>query len=664
MTHDQPGRVTVEATVVEPLPSTDTEIWTMGKRKFNKATKTEPKTKRQRPDRAQRLSLRQSIENFVITASFGGRLLRDCPRAVKAYIQETIDDYVLAISQMAVRGSLVFNEVLFRYFDDGLGMPPIGDTSFFRQCFTGIGKHQTVTDILQTVFQECPAIPRYVGDWAPISYAVNHYQTSFRTSIFYNFDRRLGKLVSSWVDKVCPNAPDGVVGALIRGILGHDENENDSNPIHLSEEMNAFVAAMRERFGHPDNVDSSEIDFDTLVRYSYIILNCHREYGLPGGFSLAPLCSMRRHHISIDSTTLYCILRKTANYFQETAPEWIRMIASLTQTEFLQADEATPYTYRQYAWMRFFDTFSLSGRDFTGTLLTDGVKTSVVFERPKKASATREEVDLRDRFMVDSVERIIAIDPGRTNLVTSLEVNGEGKEIFRTLTKRSYYNSFSHAVETLKKWNARLRDVDEEFSLYSPRTSFSILREGYIGVYFQQYDRIWHERGSKRHARMRFYISSKKRSALDKFFRSFVSHGQPEPVVLYGAARLRSHGTRGELSVPVKRVLTVCRRFFYTVMVDEFRTSKRHSKCHLDMHPVRTRAAHANETRGERRRRTVRGLYYCGKCKKFVDRDRDACRSIMDAGLSEFRPAYLSRSGLAVWKRPVDKLPVSRRSSS
>jgi hypothetical protein len=633
----------------------------MGKRSFNQATKTERKTKRQRPDRSQRSALRKTIENFVITASFGGRLLRECPRAVKAYIQETIDDYVLAISQMAVRGSLVFNEVLFRYFDDDLGMPPIGDVTFFRQCFTGVGKHQVVTDILQTVFKECPTIPRHVGDWAPITYAVKQYQTAFQTSIFYNFDRRLAKLVSAWVDKFCPNAPDGVVGALISGILGHHENDNESNPIQLTEEMNAFVLAMRKRFGHPDTFDSSACGLDTLVRYSYIILKCHREYGLPGGFSLAPLCGMRRHHISIDSSALYCILRKTAKYFKETAPDWIQMIASLTMTEFLQEDETGPYTYRLYAWMHFFDTFSLSGRDFTGRLLTDGIKTSVVFERPKEAVTDRDEVDKRNRAMVQSAERIIAIDPGRTNLVTSLEVDVDGKEIFRTLTKRSYYNSFNYAVETLKRWNARLRDVDEEFSLYSPRTGFSILREGYIGVYFQQYDRIWHERGSKRHARMRFYIASKKRSALDKFFQGFVSPGQPNPVVLYGAARLRSHGMRGELAVPVKRVLTVCRRFFWTVLVDEFRTSKRHSKCHLDMHPVRTRPAHADETRGDRRRRTVRGLYYCGKCKKFVDRDRDACRSIMDVGLSEIRPTYLGRGGVAVWKCAVDKLPVSRR---
>ncbi len=633
----------------------------MGKRKFNEATKTERKTERRRPDRAKRLALRKSIENFVITASFGGRLLRECPRQVKAYIQETIDDYVLSISQMAVRGSLVFNEVLFRYFDSDLGMPPLEDVSFFRQCFTGVGENQVVRDILRTVFKNCPEIPRYVGDWAPITYAVNQYRTTFQTSIFYNFNQRLGKLVSAWVDKFIPKAQDGVVGALIRSILGHGENEIDINPIQLSEDMNVFVMAMRERFGHPDNFDASEAGLDTLLRYSYIILNCHREYGLAGGFSLAPLCNMRRHHIAIDSSALYCIFRKTAKYFKETAPDWMQMLTSLTLTEFLQENEDGPCTYRQYAWMHFFDTFSLSGRDFTGRLLTDGIKVSVVFERPKKTSIDQDEMDLQNRSVIESAKRIVAIDPGRTNLVTSLEVDDNGKEIFRTLTRRSYYNTFNYAVETLKRWNARLRDVDEEFSLYSPRTSFSILREGYIGVYFQQYDRIWAERGSKRHARMRFYIKSKKRSALDKFFQGFVSQGRPDPVILYGAARLRSHGTKGELAVPVKGVLGACRRFFWTILVDEFRTSKRHSKCHLDMHPVRTRAAHADETTRDRRHRTIRGLYYCGKCKKFVNRDRDACRSIMHAGVSKFRPAYLSRGGVVFWKCAVDKLPVSHR---
>lgn len=634
----------------------------MGKRKFNEATKTERKTDRRRPDRAKRLALRRLIENFTVTSSFGGRLARECPPAIKGYIQETIDNYVLSISQAAVRGSLVCNEVLFKYFDDDLGALPIGDAKFFRQCFTGVGDLPIVKDVLTTTFGDHPEIPRYEGDWQAITYAVNQYRTTFQTSIFYNFDRRLSKLVSEWVDKFHPNAEDGVGQAIIRKILGQHDDEIDVDTV-LNDDMKMFVSSMRERFDHPNNFDASEVKIDILLRYSYVILKCHREYGLPGGFSLAPLCGTRRHHISIDSTVLYCILRKTAKYFKDTAPEWIHMTTSLSLTEFLQEDESRPLTYRQYAWMHFFDTFSLIPNGFTGRILTDGVKCSVVFERPKKSIAIedRDEIDMRNRILVTSAERVIAIDPGRTNLVTSLEVGTDGKEIFRGLTRRSYYDSFSHAVETLKRWNARLRDVDEEFSLYSLRTSFSILREGYIGVYFQQYDRIWYERGSKRHARVRFYIKSKKRSYLDKFFQGFVSPGRPKPVILYGAARLRSHGTRGELAVPVKGVLKSCRRYFWTVLVDEFRTSKRHSKCHLDMHPVRTRSAWDNETRQERQRRKVRGLYYCGKCHKFVDRDRDACRSIMEAGLSEIRPDYLCRGSHAVYRCPLDKLPVSIR---
>jgi hypothetical protein len=629
----------------------------MGKRKYNEAVKTERKTDVRRPDRAKRLALRKTIEDFAITGSFGGRLAHQCLPAIKRYFQETIDEYVLSISQMAVRASLVCNEVLFKYFDDGLGAPPIGETTFFRQCFTGVGKHQVVKDVLLTVFHDRLEIPRHEGDWASITYAVNQYQTSFRNSIIGNFDKRLGKLVSEWVHKFSPTARDGVVGSMIRSILGQPGDEIDSDLL-LTEEMCVFVSTMREKFDHPLNFDSSEAKIDLLLKYSYIILTCHREYGLRGGFSLAPLCGMRRHHISIDSTVLYSILRKTAKYFNETAPDWIRTITSLTSTEFMQKDESGPYTYRQYAWMHFFNVFGLSSKDFAERILTDGVKCSVMFTRPKRTpSADPDETHLQNWIMISSAERVVAIDPGRTNLVTALEIDGNGKEIFRALTRRSYYDTFSHAVQGLKRSNERLRDVDEEFSLYSPRSSLSILREGYIGVYFQQYDRIWHERGSKRHARARFYIMSKKRSALDKFFQQFKSPDQPDPIVLYGAARMRSHGTRGELAVPVKGVLKACKRYFCTVMVDEYRTSKRHSKCHLDMHPVRTRSRYEEETRRERSKRTVRGLYYCGNCKKFVDRDRDACRSIMEAGMSAIRPDYLCRGTKAVWTSPVDKLP-------
>ena len=120
---------------------------------------------------------------------------------------------------------------------------------------------------------------------------------------------------------------------------------------------------------------------------------------------------------------------------------------------------------------------------------------------------------------------------------------------------------------------------------------------------------------------------------------------------------MRSHGTKGELAVPVKKVLDVCRKYFTTILVDEYLTTKRHSKCHLDMHPVRTCTMDREETRVERNKRTVRGLYYCGRCKIFVDRDRDACRCIMEAGLSLLRPSYLSRRQKTIKRAPVDKLP-------
>ena len=201
----------------------------------------------------------------------------------------------------------------------------------------------------------------------------------------------------------------------------------------------------------------------------------------------------------------------------------------------------------------------------------------------------------------------------------------------------------------LKRWEDALRDINDQLSTCSLRTSDSGLCSAYRRVYFQNYNRMWAVRFQKKQARERFHVFSTKRSLLDGFFMSFVKHDRRQPVILYGASIGPSHG-RGELSVPVKKVFAACKRFFPTIKVNEHLTTKCHSICGAITHPLKNR--------GETKK--THGVLYCPSCKLFVNRDRDASKSIRKIGLSTERPHEYALDRRYAVMQPLQVLPVKQ----
>ena len=179
-------------------------------------------------------------------------------------------------------------------------------------------------------------------------------------------------------------------------------------------------------------------------------------------------------------------------------------------------------------------------------------------------------------------------------------------------------------------------------------------------MYNQHYGLLWSVRACLRVARVTFYIFTRKRRCLDRFFASFLyptsrdyrckTNRLSRPVVWYGSGGFSTHsrGTDGR-AVPVKYIRDVCKLHYETLPVVESMTSQMHSVCQRRMAAVQNR-------RGE----TIRGLYWCGHCKKLVQRDPDACRCIKDAALAMERPGYLVMGNQGPKPQPVVKLPRRR----
>ncbi len=65
---------------------------------------------------------------------------------------------------------------------------------------------------------------------------------------------------------------------------------------------------------------------------------------------------------------------------------------------------------------------------------------------------------------------------------------------------------------------------------------------------------------------------------MDSFFASFTTREEGKPIISYGAASFLPTG-KGEVSVPVQRVLKACRKHYQTMLVNEYLTTKVHHAC-------------------------------------------------------------------------------------
>ena len=188
----------------------------------------------------------------------------------------------------------------------------------------------------------------------------------------------------------------------------------------------------------------------------------------------------------------------------------------------------------------------------------------------------------------DEGPRTVAIDPGRVNFVTALD-SQTGKT--KTLTRGGYY--VKGRIKKLSRktagWEIPLRDVKPALSLNSMRTCFPRLTSAYRQVNVRNHARLRDLRCKKKRAHEKLACYAGKQKVLDSFFAGLAGPGRKKPIIAYGAASFH-HSGRGEMSVPVKRVLEVCCKHYKTVLVNEHLTTKVHHPCGQRLNPIARRS--------------------------------------------------------------------------
>jgi hypothetical protein len=384
-----------------------------------------------------------------------------------------------------------------------------------------------------------------------------------------------------------------------------------------------FIHQERDLLKNPKDFDPEGVsDTDLLLRYLFHILEYYRENKVGHGFPLAPICKIKRHFLTIDTTGLHEMLKAVSKKTTKL-PKQLSEILKLSNKKIFENSSTISAMWRE--------TFNIDGlrrrRRFGNQIDTDGISLVTHFNVKVRARTKhkkrRRYKQRKQQQGVSSSTRIISIDPGRNNLVMAFD---SATSCTRKLTRKMYYQRAGIYKATRKIANCELplQGVISKLAKASIRTSSPRLSYEYRQTIIKNYDRLWQHRTERKRSKFALTVCAGKRRTLDKFFVDLKTMGgvskndKRSIVIAYGAATMNPTG-KGETSVPVKGVLKVCQRHYSTVMVNEHLTTKVHNVCHQRLNPVSRMTE----------RFPIRGLCWCQTCSKYVSRDGNAAQNIL-----------------------------------
>ena len=194
--------------------------------------------------------------------------------------------------------------------------------------------------------------------------------------------------------------------------------------------------------------------------------------------------------------------------------------------------------------------------------------------------------------------RVIAIDPGRENIIYGVEriyIEDciETEEIIRVyrLTRKEYYSrgGINAARRKTAKWiqDGGMVHYNTLLSLHSAKTAYLHNLIEHLQHYAASYNAIWDHKLKKRNSKLRLRTYLRKNQCLDRFFNLMcydkaTKTKLPKPTIAFGSAKFAPTG-QGELAVPTTAFYQRCCRYYTTELVDEFRTTK---VCHCCFNPL------------------------------------------------------------------------------
>ena len=372
----------------------------------------------------------------------------------------------------------------------------------------------------------------------------------------------------------------------------------------------------------------------------------------PKKIPVAPMCTAKSHFITIDTCTLYSIM-KNANLFKE----------KLTFADF--SDMGMDH------WQTFLNFKVVQGKckSFTRTIDTDGISVCIHFWKPKsirdrlielgKKGDKKGSKPVEEKFDAEEMEgwNIVGCDPGRTFIYYMVreKEGGGGHEIFK-LSRNQYYNDSGmfRARKQTETWlrDATIKRSHEELSAVSSKGDSLVDFDAYLEVFFKHWTTIWNEMTKKRWGNQRLRLYSGKKRTFARFFNRLEGSADldQKTCVAYGSAKF-APGGKGETSVPTSRAFKECANRCKTFVTSEFRSTRIWNEDKKTL---------LQGVMSEKNGKKIRGLLWCNSTvkdkSKYINRDLNAAKNILDCFTLPERPIMLSRSKEALPKMEIGKI--------
>jgi hypothetical protein len=620
-------------------------------------------TKRKRSDVSARLQERGSTRESVVKCCLASRLQRQ-------ELRQHIDALVETVSSATHKASLVFNRMLLHCLDSGTTLPPLtglAAQNTYIHCFlvaSGPLAAKITPQVLTTwkLFFDPLAWPtkRVTGDSNSITYAAKRYQTAFSNSCIFAFDGRQKAHVRSWLER---NAlPVDTMWPIFCAINGW----TCRTPLHTSPAVADFVSEERAVLGLGAGVVCNEawrkVNLESVVRYFHHILRAkdvedavvatgaaEDDEGCTWGrrgFTLAPICKIKRHFVTIDAKVLLALMRAsgdTTAYEAGDDGKWTSLWASAFQdiASLRKQGVQAPTIETDGVALCVHFRFSGERQKTKQSKKRSRRATPTSASSPASSSASASVEQASDPTRRAPPPDVIALDPGRRTLLYGVRETATGFERHR-LTKGEFYSRIGKARsdQRIKGWlkaeieaQASAVSVDgADVASLTPKTTDA----GAWGTYLAAVRAVLEPMTANRHAkkwsrdRLRTWIA--KHRVVDGFFLSLkAATGGRVPHLAWGDASFAASARGGGLAAPMtflqKRAVATLGAGCMTP-VDEFRTSKCCATCGAVLQAVSARKTCKD---GVERWCEVRGLRRCDStdCHSFVDRDDNAARNIL-----------------------------------
>jgi hypothetical protein len=536
-------------------------------------------------------------------------------------ILRSIEERVIAFSQRQVIASIGLNLIIQELFNNvaledikDVQIPDILDITFIRQLLLGTNNAKIVSKEVEQLYKLNPcllkviqSIPRHQGDRNIYSAGAIKYQTNIHNHFWTNIKKRTWRFIKEFIPKEHKNV-------VMRHLMNWKTSSDDEGIIqNLSKYQRQLIQLQKEILGEEQITESwckNRKNFERLVRHSVFVSRLIDKKQ----FSIVPMSKLKRHYISIDTSTLYGIMKEIGIY---------------------NGNEVIFTSLKDDQWKSVFNVRRVQGKHcrFTYTIETDGVGVSIHFERPKKVMKSPKQLSFNDLNT-----EYWACDPGRTNIYYMVKKNEDGTVRKLRLTRKQYYkeSGISKAIKRSNKWlqNSTIQQAD--LSSYSSKGCSLQKFQAFVYNCIANWNNLWNELSSKKWSVQKMKLYGGKKRVFARFLNK-VHNPDKKVVIGYGSAKFNPT-SKGELSAPVSRAYKECTFRFKTVLVDEFRTSKvYYGDGNTILEEVRTKA-----------NKTVRGLlWYSSTIKgsnKFVNRDLNASINILNCFVNPTRPTMLCRS--------------------